>query len=442
MGSILAAAFREQVKKTKDIAQITEMQESISYPTGLLPLDMANGYIYEVNGNKYPQLGITDGSINMLISDSGLGKTTMATQIACNIVKRFPTSVVFYEEAESVGTSKSRIRSLSGMSKDEFEDKFIIRDAGITTESIYERVKMIYNIKINDKDRFIYDTGIVDYNNKPIYKFEPTIVIVDSVKLVLSRKAAEADETTNMAGAQTAKVNSEYYTKMVPMCRLANIIMILINHITTDIAAGPFVKKPSLAYLKVGESISGGRSLAYIQNNIFRLDLKTKLKETDPMGIIGSVVSVDIVKSRTSKSARSRCNLIFDPDIGFDNDLSLLYLMKEENLLSGSGAYLKVPGCDIKFSQKQFKKLIQSNPEFRTAVSKTCFKYLYGIMLEEHNRIKSEVNKLSGSVGDDILNMLKNPTDIMNEIEINNETNNSINMEEEDDDDLLSMIKS
>ena len=31
MGSILAAAFREQVKKTKDIAQITEMQESISF---------------------------------------------------------------------------------------------------------------------------------------------------------------------------------------------------------------------------------------------------------------------------------------------------------------------------------------------------------------------------------------------------------------------------
>ena len=395
--SLLSTAFRAQVAKTKDLAQITEMQPSISYPTGFLPLDFANGYIYESEGKKYPQLGISDGSINMLISDSGLGKTTMATQIACNIIRPFKSSVVFYEEAE-VGTSIARILSLSGMDESEFQNRFIVRDAGITTESIYERVKMIHDIKVNNKEDYLYNTGIKDLNGKDIYKMEPTVVLVDSIKLVLSKKNAESDETNNMTGASSAKANSEYYTKMVPLCRLANIIMILINHITVDINTGFLPKKPSLAFLKVGEAISGGRSLAYIQNNIFRLDLKTKLKETDAMGILGSVVSVDIVKSRTNKSARSRCNLVFNPEIGFDNDLSLLYMMKENNLLEGSGAYLKVPGCDLKFSQKQFKELIQTNPEFRNAAISVCFKYLYGEMLKEHERIKKETELVKSGV--------------------------------------------
>ena len=43
----LSAAFREGVKKTKDIAQINEMTYTVSYPTGFLPLDFANGYCME-----------------------------------------------------------------------------------------------------------------------------------------------------------------------------------------------------------------------------------------------------------------------------------------------------------------------------------------------------------------------------------------------------------
>lgn len=387
--TLLSQAFRAQVKQTKDISQINEMTYSVCYPTGFLNLDFANGFIQKVNGQLRYELGLSDGSINMIISDSGVGKTTLSTQIASNIIKRFRSSVVFYEQAE-VGTHIQRIKNLSGLDDEEFNNRFVVRDAGITIESIYERVKMVHDIKVNNQADYLYDTGMIDFKGERIYKFEPTIFIVDSVKMVLSKKNAEADETNNMAAATNAKANSEYYTKMVPLCREANIIMILINHITMDINTGFLPKKSELPYLKQGEHISGGKSLTYIQNNIFRLDIRSKLKPEEGFGITGSVVNVDIVKSRTNKSSRARCFLVFDQETGYDSDLSLLLLLKESKILEGSGAYLKLPGYDKKFSLKQFKSILYTDPEFYNVFVFTCLEYLKNELLDEYNRIKEE----------------------------------------------------
>lgn len=396
--SLLSQAFRAQVKQTKDYSQKNEMTYSVSYPTGFLNLDFANGYIQEVNGKLLYEIGITDGSINMIISDSGVGKTTICTQIAANIVKRFKTSTVFYEQAE-VGTNIQRIKNLSGFRTDkEFSDRFIVRDAGITIESIFDRVKMVHDIKVNNQSDYLYDTGMIDDRGNPIYKFEPTIFIVDSVKMVLSKKNAEADESTNMSAAVNAKANSEYYTKMVPLCREANIIMLLINHITTDINTGFLPKKSELPYLKQGEHISGGKSLTYIQNNIFRLDIKSKLKEEEGMGIHGSIVNIDIVKSRTNISSRANCFLVFDQKNGYDSDLSLLLLLKENKILEGTGAYLKLPGYDKKFSQKQFKEVLYSDPEFYKVFVSLCIQCLQSNLLNDYNKIKQEEEMLNNNM--------------------------------------------
>ena len=385
--SLLSQAFRAQVKQTKDYSQKNEMTYSVSYPTGFLNLDFANGYIQEVNGKLLYEIGITDGSINMIISDSGVGKTTICTQIA-----------VFYEQAE-VGTNIQRIKNLSGFRTDkEFSDRFIVRDAGITIESIFDRVKMVHDIKVNNQSDYLYDTGMIDDRGNPIYKFEPTIFIVDSVKMVLSKKNAEAEETTNMSAAVNAKANSEYYTKMVPLCREANIIMLLINHITTDINTGFLPKKSELPYLKQGEHISGGKSLTYIQNNIFRLDIKSKLKEEEGMGIHGSIVNIDIVKSRTNISSRANCFLVFDQKNGYDSDLSLLLLLKENKILEGTGAYLKLPGYDKKFSQKQFKEVLYSDPEFYKVFVSLCIQCLQSNLLNDYNKIKQEEEMLNNNM--------------------------------------------
>ena len=387
---LLSMAFREQVKQTKDIAMKSEMTYGVSYPTGFLNMDFANGYIQEINGKIKYELGISDGSMNMIISDSGVGKTTIATQIATNIIKPFKTSCIFYEQAEATGTNIQRLKNLTGMDDQEFENRFIVRDSGITTESIYARTKMIYDIKVNNQSEYMYDTGMVDIHGKPIYKFEPTVIIIDSVKLVLSEKAAEAEATTNMTGAQNAKTNSEYYSKMLPLCKMANIIVFFINHITVDVNTGFLPKKSELAYLKQGEHIAGGRSLTYIQNNMFRLDIKSKLKPEEGLGISGSVVSLDVIKSRTNTSSRAKCNLVFDQATGYDNDLSLFMMLKDRKLLEGSGAFLKLPGYDKKFSQKKFKEELYADPEFFNTFVSLCINTLKNDLLEEYERIKKE----------------------------------------------------
>ena len=411
---LLSIAFREQVNKTKDISQKTEMTYTVSYPTGFLNLDFANGYIQEIDGDRRYELGIADGSINMFISDSGVGKTTLTTQIGCNIIRQFDNAVCFYEQAE-VGTNIQRIKNLTGFrSNEEFTNRFIVRDAGITIQSLFKRVKQVYDIKTAHPSEYTYDTGLKDMKGNPVIKYVPTIFIVDSVKMVMSDINMDRDESTNMDGATNAKANSEYYTRMVPLCRQANIIMLLINHISTFINTKYGHRKPELPYLKEDEHISGGKDLTYIQNNIFRLDIRKKLAANETYGIVGSIVDIDIVKSRSNKTSKARCSLIFDQEIGYDPDLSLFLLLKDNDLLEGSGAYLKVPGCDIKFSTKQFKEILYSNADFYNAFVKLCYDFLTKTLIDEFERLKAEeeirLNNISPYQA--ILNQLNNENKI------------------------------
>lgn len=394
MSTLLSAAFREQVKKTKDISMINEQQHSIAYSTGFLNIDFLNGTILNINGKKYFQVGIIDGSINAVIARSGAGKSTICTQWAANIIRPFPTACVYMDNAES-GFLLSRAQQLSGFDQEEFRRRFILRDAGINTESIYSRVKLIHDIKVDHADEYLYDTGIVDEYGKPIMKFEPTVYIIDSLKAIMPKKLTE-DEGSNMNGAITAKTNSDVFLRLVPLCREANIIMLIINHITQK-GIGSFMPvKSDLAYLKQDESLPGGKTTStYLQNNIFRLDEKTKLKESDTFGIDGAIVNVDIVKSRTNKAGKS-ATLVFDQNNGYDPDLSLFMYLKENGLIEGAGAYLHLPNSDIKFSQKQFKDVLYSNEDFYNTFVNTCFQSLTQDMLRRESKKRVEDKIVSG----------------------------------------------
>ena len=406
--TLLGAAFREQVKKTKDISMINEQQHSVAYSTGFLNIDFLNGTILNINDKKYFEVGIVDGSINAVIARSGAGKSTICTQWAANIIRPFKSSCVFMDNAES-GFLLSRAMQLSGFSQEEFHNRFILRDAGINTESIYDRVRLIHDIKVDNPDEYTYDTGIIDEYGKSVIKFEPTVYILDSLKAIMPKKLSE-DEGSNMNGAITAKTNSDVFLRLVPLCREANIIMLIINHITQN-GIGSFMPvKADLAYLKQNESLPGGKTTStYLQNNIFRLDEKSKLKESEVFGIDGAIVNVDIVKSRTNKAGKS-ATLVFDQNNGYDPDLSLFMYLKENNILEGSGAYLRLPESDIKFSQKQFKNLLYSNQDFYNQFVNTCFKNLTQDILERESKKKYEQLNTNGVITpyQAILNQLSN----------------------------------
>ena len=180
MGSLLSNMFRAKVADM-DYNMKTEAIEDIGYPTGYLNFDYMNGYITEekVNGQIVPyySLGVTDGSYVAFVGNTGTGKTTLVCEMAANIVRPFKTSTIFEDSLEA-GLTHARRRSLSGFSEQEYKDRYIIRNTGINAENLYKRIKMIHDLKVQNPQQFLYDTGHRDLYGNPIMKMEPTIYII------------------------------------------------------------------------------------------------------------------------------------------------------------------------------------------------------------------------------------------------------------------------
>lgn len=380
---LLATKFREKTSKEKDVRMKKEAEQDVSYSTGFLSFDFMNGTVVHVNkkdGTKYQynSIGIVDGSMVMVIGRSGCGKTTFIMQSASNIIKPFKTSCIFHDDIEG-GITKSRKEKLTGLHGQELNERYISRNSGITAENFYERIKMIHDIKvIENREEFEYDTGLLSTDGDPIYKLEPTVYILDSLAMLMPEKYTDEEELSGqMSATAAAKTNSSLFKRVIPMLKEANIILFIVNHITEKVEINAFSKTPALvSYLKPGETLPGGRAPIYLSNLLIRLDDGTKLKEKDGFGINASIVDITILKSRTAP-VNSTVSLIFNYSEGFDEELSLFYLLKEFGYINGAGAYLYIGDrSDIKFSQKMFKTKLSESPELQEIFAEYCMKAL------------------------------------------------------------------
>lgn len=373
MYTTLAAKFRQEVSKSKDFRMKTETVCDVGYSTGFLNFDFMNGTVIHVKSPernfKYYSVGIPSGSICMVIGRSGCGKTTWAIQAASNIVRPFKTSSVFHDDIEG-GITEPRKEFLTGFKGEELRSKFISRNTGITAENFYERMKMIHDEKINNRELYEYDTGLFDNRGERIYQLEPTVYVLDSIAMLMPEKFTEEEELSgSMSASASAKVNSSVFKRITPMMKAANIILIMINHINDDISINPMQrKKAAISYLKQGETLSGGKKIVYLPNIIIRLD-DVKLKETEGFGFRGSLIDISLTKSRSNCSGLST-QLVLDMENGFDPDLSLFMTLKNEGVIKGAGVGQYFEGCDIKFSQKNFKEKLYTYPELREAFIK------------------------------------------------------------------------
>lgn len=376
----LNSLFREKVAKSKDFRMKNEMEHNVQYPTGFLGFDFLNGEVIHVKSDTmdftYNSIGIVDGSMVTVIGRSGCGKTTFITQSSGDIIRPFPESSIYMDNIEA-GISTSRIKYLTNLYGDEFEDRCIIRNSGVTAENLFERIKMIHDLKLENRDKFEYDTGLYSSSGKHIYKLQPTVYILDSLAMLMPAQYTEEEELSGqMSTTAAARVNASIFRRIIPMLKAANIILFVVNHITDKVEINPFAKtKAQIQYLKPDETVAGGRMALYVSNLIIRLDDTAKLKDKDGFGINGSVVECTILKSRTAR-AGSSVNLIFEFERGFDRELSLFYLLKERGYVNGAGAYMYFGDrSDIKFSQKQFKDKLQVNKELQdvfVAIAMQC----------------------------------------------------------------------
>lgn len=388
-GSRLMDKVNDRLKKSK--INIKEEEFEVLYPTGFLTLDYLNGAMIHVNGNgidtKYRSTGIVDGSSNMFIGRSNCGKSTLVFQIVGNIAKQFDNCSVFIDDIEG-SLPMSRKEFLLGMDKDELAQKVRIRNTGITTENVFQNILAIHDAKLENRAEYEYDTGKYDTYGNRIFKLAPTLYLIDSFAMLLPDDIMDKDELDGGMGATAvAKKNTQLIKKISQLLREANIILFSINHINDDPQTGFLPKPAQISGLKQGERLPGGKAALYIANNMFRLDDLGQLKDSEGYGINGQVVSLSIIKSRTNQNKRS-VPLVFDKTHGaFDPILSMYHYLKQEGLVSGAGARMFFEDApDIKFSQKEFKNVLNSNPELQKVFVRTCSEALDKLLSDVENQ--------------------------------------------------------
>lgn len=372
--SKLMKLFRDKINQSKDKSAGNKAEFDVMYPTGFLALDHLNGTMIHVKSEdmdmNYKSLGIVDGSSNTFIGRSGCGKSTFCIQIIGNILKQFPTAEAYIDDIEG-SLPIPRKEFLLGLSKEELADRVDMRNTGITTENVYQRIKALHDLKVANRKDYEYDTGLFDTDGNRIFKLVPTLYFIDSFAMLLPNDIASEDEIANgMGSASTAKLNTQLIKKISQLLKEANIILLTVNHILDDIQMGFLPKPVQVAGLKQGERLPGGRAAIYLANNMFRLDEKSTLKATEGYGIDGTVVDITIIKSRTNATKKS-VPLVFNKSNGsFDQILSLYHFLKVEGYIGGAGKSMYLNNAsDIKFSQKDFKNQLMVNEDLQKAFS-------------------------------------------------------------------------
>ena len=140
--------------------------------------------------------------------------------------------------------------------------------------------------------------------------------------------------------------------------------------------------KAQVSYLKQDDRLPGGEAIVYLANLFLRFDDR-KLKHDEGFGIYGSLVDVSFIKTRMNRAGRT-VTLVFNQDTGYDEELSLLILLKDNGRINGAGAFLYIGDhSEIKFNQKGFKQKLRESPEFREIFMNEVIDVLKGQLDEE-----------------------------------------------------------
>ncbi len=363
-----------------------EAEFDVMYSTGFLAIDYLNGTSIHVKSPtlgefEYDACGIVDGSTNTIIGRSGSGKSTLVTQIAASILHQFDEAVCYIDDIEG-SLPESRKHFLLGLEPEEFEERVKIRNFGVTTENLYQRIQAIHDEKLAHKKELVYDTGFYDMVGNRITKLIPTVYIVDSLPMLMPENLSEDDELGgSMSASSIAKTNTMLFKKISQLCKEANIVFMTINHILEEIQMGFIPKAAQISGLKQGERLPGGRAAIYLANNMFRVDDSKTLKADSDYYIDGSVIEMTLVKSRTN-TTKKKVVLIFDKTNGrFDNELSLHYMLKSEGMISGVGQktyFDELP--EVTFSARNFKETLISSPELQQVFAKKSYELLSSYM--------------------------------------------------------------
>lgn len=373
--NLLVEALRMNNPKSNRFNCSTDV---LSYKTGFTVFDYYLGYLVNVFNEKnelitqYPSIGITGGCYVCFIGRPSTGKTTMAVQVAANMVRKFDNGSVIHYDLEKA-MNYSRIANLTKFKMMDMKDgKYILKKDNNSINDIKSAIMQLYMEKTTNQERYTYKTGVLNEFGEEIIAYEPTVVIIDSIPMLSSevninnsKEAAKLEEVSSQTERMrlTAEIG-RFYSELTPYISEANITVISINQIKTNPGMG-IVKSPSeILYLKQDEALPGGKAPQFLANILCKFVAIGSEKYTyEDDGVDGFGVRLEIIKSRTNQAGQS-VNMVYDKIRGMDNIRSNFEYAKELGMIGGNkNGYYFTDRKDVKFTRVGMTTEFRANPE-------------------------------------------------------------------------------
>lgn len=374
----LIGQLKDIIGKDSALGMISQWMPA--FHSGFDLIDYRNGMIDPET--RELSVGLDGGKILTLVGRSGSGKSTLGVQIAGMITGAYENSQFIHLDFERAG-KVARLKTLTGWGQSIVKEKYIHMDRGISTESVFKLVKAIAKLKKDNAAELLIGTGHDDEDTgKEIMMFPPTVILLDSLAVMAPDTIEEGEEMKGqMSATAIAKANTQLFKRIVGPMMDTNIILIVINHITTKVDINPMQKtQADVNFLKQDETLPGGKAPIYLSNYLFKLVTSKKLTPDKEFGVKGFEVNLELIKSRSAAAGLS-VTLLFDQDRGFNNVLSNFLFLKDQKLLKGGGkGYYFDFAPDVKFSQRTFQQKYEENPEFAAAFDEAVKEELYKIV--------------------------------------------------------------
>lgn len=393
----LLSALRENDKKNLFSTNVT----TAFHKTGFHLFDYYFGSVINIHDElgeiirQEPRVGQAAGTFNLVIGNTGSGKTTLVAQISANIIRQYSYANVIHYDCEN-RFDVSRCETITSLPAAFFEDRgggerYMIKVGAVGLDIIQEMIVKTYVNKMKLKSQLMVSTGFNNEFGKDVMIFQPTIIIIDSITSVLSetfspdntKDATDAEKMRgNTEGARDAKTIKGFFKDVIPLCKEANIIIYAINHINTNMSMNSFVPVAKQQnFLKQDESIPGGKTMLYYPFNIVKLIARPAddfTEESD--GFAGHVVMVEPIKSSSNQSGNNSkgisFEMIFSFKHGFDSLRTMIHYGQEYGMIEGNKTRLKFKDDDsFTFTLKNVYKEKEEKPIWEN-IKKFVFPHL------------------------------------------------------------------
>ena len=368
-----------------------------NYSTGFLPLDYINAFkvhYTDADGNDKVQLlpGVMSGKFITIFGGSGGGKSTLAKQIAYNIIAPFEDGILIDVDCEHA-SYKPRIYDITGFTDD--DERYVFNDEDTYIETVIEEITKIAEAKKAADATYEVDGKL--FGKDKIKMYVPSVVIIDSLPSFVSKDCKFDTLEGQMSNNRETAMVGQFYKKMLGICSKFNIIVIAINHLRPRVKTDMFdFSKPQLMMLKDNECLPRGEAPIFYASTVLRSNpsaAKSKAFTVEDYGFDGFLSTIQVSKTKTTFIG-GEVNLVFREDKGFDPVYSIYQFAYDSGLFIGANPNLRIKGAEeYKFSKKNFGEQFENNEEFRTAILGAIQPYLEAIAgCKEDDDVSSNID--------------------------------------------------